>query len=103
MSIFSGGIMKENELTMFSKVIITGGIILPMIVSSSVNIEQQKISHPFAFLITIAGFIFFLIAKSSVILHKKRVSFGSGLMAENMKNSYRMGYYLMFLGILFTF
>jgi hypothetical protein len=50
----------------------------------------------------IVGLLLFLTAKISVI-RKRKISFGTGLMSEGMANLYRVGYWLMIVGILVTF
>ncbi len=102
MSILDGKIMKENDLTPFGKIAILL-VVLLIFASVGTNIIQGNVSHPAAFWITIGGFILFVIAKLSVILHKRWVSFGSSLMTENMANLYRLGYWLMAVGVLLTF
>ena len=104
MSIFSGGIMKENELSKFSQIGIVLLVIIPALVAAVVNISRGYVPHPSAFMLVILGFVLFLTAKLSVIIrHKKWVSFGSHPMTENMANVYRLGYWLIIVGILFTF
>jgi hypothetical protein len=53
--------------------------------------------------IVLIGFLLFLVGKLSVILHKQRISFGTRLMSERMANCYRLGYWLMAVGVLITF
>ena len=72
-------------------------------VRCEVNIAQGEVPHPAAFFVVIVGIVLFLVAKISVISRKKRVSFGPSHMTENMANAYRVGYWLMVVGILFTF
>jgi hypothetical protein len=102
MSILDGKIMKENDLTPFGKLAILLATLL-LFASAGTNIVQGNVSHPGAFGIIIGGFILFVIAKVSVILHTRWVSFGSSLMTENMANLYRLGYWLMAVGVLLTF
>ncbi len=90
-----------SELTMVSKLFFVLMIIL-MVIATVYNIFIKEVHSPFAFLISIIGFAFFLIAKLSV-LRKKRISFSTGLMNQNMKNLYRLGYWLMIVGIIWTF
>jgi hypothetical protein len=102
MSILDRKIMKENDLTPFGKIAILLAILL-IFASVGTNIVQGNVAHPAAFWITSGGFLLFVIAKMSVILHKRWVSFGSSQMTENMANLYRLGYWLMAVGILLTF
>ena len=102
MSILDGKIMKENDLTPFGKTAILLVVLLSFAAAGN-NIVQGRVSNPAAFWITIGGFSLFLIAKVSVIRHKQWVSLGSSLMTENMANLYRLGYWLMAIGVLLTF
>jgi len=103
MSILDGKIMKENDLTPFSKVGLVLLVILPTFASAGINIARGHVPHPAAFGLMIVGFILFIVAKLSVIRRTRWVSFGTTLMTENMANVYRLGYWLMAVGILFTF
>ncbi len=67
------------------------------------NVVRGEVRNPPAFGIVLVGFSLFSIAKLSVILRHRFVSFGSGPMTEGMANRYRAGYWLMIVGILATF
>jgi len=94
--------MRENELSVFSKV---GVIVLVALAFAAafVNIANGVVVNPRAFWIVVAGLVLFLIGKGSVIARGRWISFGTGLMSENMANLYRLGYWLMAVGILVTF
>jgi len=94
--------MRENELSLFSKVAITALVALGF-VGAILNIANGRVAHPRAFWIVIAGLVLFLIGKRSVIAQGRWVSFGTWPMSETMANAYRLGYWLMAVGILVTF
>jgi hypothetical protein len=95
-------VYKENEFSPVGKFAV---IILLVIatVTSLMNILYKHVPHPGAFVIICFGFLLFLVAKLSVILRTRLVSFGSRFMTENMGNIYRVGYWLMVLGFLLSF
>jgi len=95
-------VMKENKPGLVSKILVW--MLIPLAGFSAVyNILSGNVVRPTAFYFVIGGFILFAIGKLSVIVKKQRVSFGSKLMSQNMANLYRVGYWLMFIGIIFTF
>jgi hypothetical protein len=67
------------------------------------NIWRGEVKKPLAFGIVILGFILFAVAKMTILLQKRWISFGPGLMTERMATLYRIGYWLMAIGILLTF
>ena len=93
--------MKENEFAILGKFSATVLIVI-IALSALINILRGHVPHPEAFGLVILGFVLFLLAKLSV-MRKTLVSFGTGLMTENMANVYRLGYWLMALGLLCTF
>ena len=95
-------VMKGNELSPIGKKA-TIIIITLFFISAIINILRQEVPHPFAFIISMIGFVLFFIAKVSVIRNVKLISFGTKYMTENLSNAYRLGYWLMIVGILFTF
>jgi hypothetical protein len=94
--------MRENELSLFSKVGITVLVALGFL-AAIWNVANGSVAHPRAFWIVLAGLVLFLIGKVSVIARGRWVSFGTWPMSENMANVYRLGYWLMAVGILVTF
>jgi len=102
MTIFGGKLMRENELSVLGKFFFVG-LLAFVGVSSAANIYNGHVPNPMAFVVVLAGFMCFLIAKASIIFHKKKVSFGCRLMSENIANLYRLGYWLMVVGVLLTF
>ena len=96
------GMMRENEFSVFGKSAIV--LLVALIVFTAiVNIARGEVQHPAAFFIVLVGLILFLFAKLSVISRKNLFSFGPSQMTENMVNAYRVGYWLMVVGILLTF
>ena len=94
--------MRENELSLFSKAGIVALITLAF-AAAFANIANGVVVNPRAFWIVLAGLLCFSIGKGSVIAQGKWISFGTGLMSENMANLYRLGYWLMAVGILVIF
>ena len=94
--------MRENELSLFSKVGITILVTLGFL-AATLNIVKGSVAHPRAFWIVLAGLVLFIIGKMSVIARGRWVSFGTWPMSESMANVYRLGYWLMAVGILVTF
>ena len=94
--------MKENELSRVGK-FATVLIIIFAVISAISNIYHGHVKKPVAFWVVLLGLLLFTVAKLSVIRRKKMISFGSSLMTENMANVYRLGYWLIVVGILFTF
>jgi hypothetical protein len=78
-------------------------LVLLLIALAIVNITRGEVRQPWAFVIVLLGFVLFVVAKSSVILHRQRISFGPRLMTARMANTYRLGYWLMIVGTLTTF
>ena len=96
------GMFRENEFSLLGKsafVLLIGWIA----VDATINIARGEVQHPAAFFVVLVGLGLFLVAKLSVISRKQRFSFGTSRMTENMANAYRVGYWLMVVGILFTF
>ncbi len=98
----SNSLMKENKPGFVSK-ILAWILVLLAAFSATYNILNGNVVRPTAFYIVIGGFVLFATGKLSVILKKQRVGFGSKLMSQNMANLYRVGYWLMFVGIVFIF
>ena len=94
--------MRENKLSLFSKVGITVLVALGFL-AAILNIVNGSVPDPRAFGIVLTGFVLFIIGKLSVIAQGRWVSFGTWPMSESMANVYRLGYWLMAVGILVTF
>jgi hypothetical protein len=96
------GRFRENELSLFGKSSTVLLIVLAAF-AAIVNILRGEVQHPAAFFVVLIGFVLFIAAKLSVVSRGKWISFGTSQMTENMANAYRVGYWLMVVGILFTF
>jgi hypothetical protein len=105
MTVWDGKLMKENELSKPVKVIlgvaivIAVGIALRAVAQNAVN---GVVTRPWA-LGMVFGFVCFLLPKLAVVREKKLVSFGTGPMTNRQENFYRLGYFLMGLGVLLAF
>jgi hypothetical protein len=98
--------MKENELSRPTKFLVSVGLLIFLSlagVSAIQNVTHGVVHQPRAFIVVLIGFLCFAFAKLSVIRHKRLVSFGTRVMTEDEANFYRIGYYLMGLGFIFTF
>lgn len=95
-------VMKENRISPVGRFLVYIIIALACL-SALYNIGTVHVVRPMAFLIVLVGFVLFLISKLSVILEKKLIRFGSKPMSETMGNLYRIGYWLMIVGLLYTF
>ncbi len=73
------------------------------VVAAVCNIATHDVPTPGAFPVTVVGFGLFAAAKMSVIARGRLVSFGTGPMSPAFANAYRLGYWLMLVGIILTF
>lgn len=96
-------IMKENQILWIGEAVLAIFLITAAAVIAFMNIVRGRVPHPRAFLIVALGFLFFMIAKISVIKRGSLFSIGTRNMGQNMANLYRVGYWLMFVGCLLTF
>ena len=103
MSMWNNKSFTENELSLFAKVLIYGVVIIPVFYVTMQNIIVGNVKNPFAFIITILGFSLFIISKISLFRKGIWFSFGTKKMSECMGNIYRVGYWLMVIGLIFTF
>lgn len=95
-------IMKENEFSPVGKVLVSVGVVALAAVTI-VNIARGDPQHPYALGIALVGFVFFFVAKLSVVSHKRWISFGPALMSPGMADAYRFGDWLMIVGVMATF
>ena len=93
---------KENEFSWFSKGAVYVVLILACI-STVINIYQGLVVEPESFVLVLFGFLLFSGAKLSVIISGRLVSFGTKSMSNIEANVYRLGYWFMVVGIIFTF
>ena|GEM_PF-1356620 len=70
---------------------------------SILNIYRGVVPEPRFFILSLVGFALFLIAKISMLRKGKMVSFGSKKMSAPATNLYKIGYWLMIVGVLSTF
>lgn len=106
MTMWDGKLMKENELSMPAKVIVGVAavvFIIAAVKAAAVNASAGVIARPWALGIVLVGVICFLVPKLAVVRKKKLVSFGVGPMTTQQANFYRLGYFLMALGLLLAF
>jgi len=95
-------IFKENQLSWFSQGAIYV-LISALCALCVLNIINGEAPNPYYFVIVISGFSLFVIAKYSVISKGIQFSFGTETMSPMMANLYRLGYWLMMVGTVFTF
>ena len=93
---------RENEFSIFGKASIYILLVLIALASTS-NIFHGIVPNPYLSAITLVGFLMFFVAKASVISKGIKFSFGTRNMTNLMANLYRLGYWLMFVGIVLTF
>jgi hypothetical protein len=106
MTIWKVRLMKENELSRPTKFLVSVGLIIFLAmagISAVHNVFHGLANQPRAFAVVLIGFGCFAFAKLSVIRRTRLISFGTRLMTEDQANFYRIGYYLMGLGFIFTF
>ncbi len=103
MTFWNNKAFTENEFSRPTKIALALLVILPTIAITIHHIFTGEVKNPYAFIITLIGFILFSISKVSVILKKKWISFGTKQLLDNMANFYRLGYWLMVVGIILTF
>lgn len=102
MTMWNNKAFTENELSIFSKIFITL-LVIGALFSTFMNILQGQVKNPVSFIVTILGFILFLVSKVSQFRKGKLLSFGTKNMSESMANCYRVGYWLMIVGLVMTF
>ena len=102
MRILKAQMMRENELSKVGKALVSGIVIL-LFAGAANHLGRGEVRHPGSLWIVALGLILFLIAKLSVIFRGKWITFGSRPMTDAMGNTYRLGYWLMIVGILIMF
>jgi hypothetical protein len=103
MTMWNNKAFTENELSFFGKAAVIILLVIPASFITVRNIIIGEVANPYAFVICIVGFLLFLISKVSVFRKGALVSFGTKRLSENMENLYRLGYWLMAVGLIFTF
>ena len=106
MTLWDGELMKENELSKPVKIIVGVGVVIMIGVAAkdaAQNAVDGAVTRPWALGMVLIGLICFLLPKVAVVRNRQLVSFGTGLMTNQQANFYRLGYFLMGLGILLAF
>jgi hypothetical protein len=93
----------ENELSRFAKVALIFLLVIPVIFITIKYIIKGEVSNPYGFIVSLVGFALFLISKISLFVKGTWASLGTKKLTENMANLYRLGYWLMAVGLIFTF
>jgi hypothetical protein len=95
-------LMKENRISIFGRSLVC--VMLAIIFFLALrNLAAGKVIQPKGLFISLAGFVLFAISKLRVIARKKMISFGPKFMNEGGVNLYRVGYWLMAVGVLVVF
>lgn len=103
MSMWNNKTFTENELSRIGKIAVVFLFVIPVILVTINNMVVGQISNPYAFYISLLGFLLFLISKLSLFRKGILVSFGTKRLTENMSNFYRIGYWLKGFGLIVTF
>lgn len=103
MTMWNNKAFTENELSFIGKTAVIVLLVFPVLIVTVRNIIIGKVENPFPFVICLIGFFLFLFSKLSLFRKGIWVSFGTKRMRENMGNLYRIGYWLMAVGLVLTF
>ena len=103
MSMWNNKAFTENELSRFGKLAVTFLFVIPVMYITIRNIINGEVSSPYAFIVCIVGFVLFLISKISLFVKGTWVGIGTKKLTDNMANLYRLGYWFMAVGLIFTF
>ena len=68
-----------------------------------IHIATVRVVNPAVFWLAILGFGLFATAKIAVIRSGRWISFGTAPMSQRAANLYRLGYWLIIVGVLTTF
>jgi len=95
-------LMKENRISLSGRVslYLMLGIFCLLALR---NLAAGKVIQPKGLFIVAAGFVLFAISKFRIITRKKLINLGTKQMNESGANLYRVGYWLMGLGVLIIF
>jgi hypothetical protein len=102
MTMWNNKAFTENELSRFGKIAVIFFVILLIFITIQ-NLTKREVSHPYAFIVILAGFALFLISKLSLFIKGTWINFGTKNLSENMANLYRLGYWIMAIGLILTF
>lgn len=103
MSMWNNKAFTENELSFIGKAATIILLVIPVSFITVRKIIIGEVANPYAFTICIVGFLLFLISKISIFRKGVLVSFGTKRLTETMGNLYRLGYWLMAVGLILTF
>jgi hypothetical protein len=103
MTMWNNRAFTENELSLFGKATIIILLVVPTVLITIRNIIKGEVANPYAFTICLLGLLLFLISKISQFTKGKLFGFGTTHLTENMANFYRIGYWLMVVGLVFIF
>lgn len=103
MTMWNNNGFTENELSPFGKIAVMILLVIPVVIITVRNILIGEVANPYAFSICIIGFFLFLSAKISMFRKGVLFSFGTKRLLQNMDNIYCLGYWLMAVGLAFTF
>jgi hypothetical protein len=103
LSMWDNKAFTENELSFVGKAAVIILLVVPVFFITVRNIIIGEVANPYAFTICIVGFLLFLISKISLFRKGVSFSFGTKRLSENMGNLYRLGYWLMAVGLIITF
>ena len=95
--------MRENVLSRPTRIMVLLFLTLTVVLPAAQNLVALRARLPLAYLLVIPGFALLLVAKTSLFRAGTWISFGDGKMSQSMSNFYRVGYYLIFWGVLLTF
>ncbi|MEM5786648.1 MAG: hypothetical protein AAGU11_04970 [Syntrophobacteraceae bacterium] len=95
-------VLKENRISSFGRVLVYLSLGTVCFIALF-NLAAGKVVQPKGFFIVVGGFALFATSKLRVITRKKLISFGTKQMDQSGANLYRVGYWLMVLGIFVTF
>jgi len=103
MTLWNNKAFTENELSLFGKSVVILLLVVPVAFLTVRNILLARVAHPCAFLVCLLGLLLFLTAKISLFRKGVWISFGTRRLTEGMGNLYRLGYWLMAVGLACTF
>jgi len=103
MSVWDNNSFTENEFSRFGKALVTLFIVLPVLILTAANISSGRVSAPYAFATCVAGFGLFLSAKICLFRKGIFISFGTRHMSVRAANLYRLGYWMMLMGLIAAF
>ncbi|RPI21467.1 MAG: hypothetical protein EHM61_24690 [Acidobacteria bacterium] len=95
--------MRENVLSLPTRILVVVFLGLAVIWPAVDNLVALRVKFPIAFLLVVPGFALLAFAKASLYRAGIWISFGDREMSAKMSNLYRVGYYLIFWGVLLTF